>query len=323
MGNDVLAVTTYTGLHDEHGHNAIDALHELKEDDHHPAGPAQDLHSAHTAAVPQNLATTLDDHKDPNDHTLDAPVFVIGGDHEEDYTKDVEMDPASAETEPNAAQLRRDRQSTVEDVINTYLIAKPSGEREKASSSTYAPSARSLQSIPFEADPVADSAESPLLRKHSTPPAPVGDRPGGVNAEFPMVSGSKPSPEGYQKPSTISRAVSMLSEISARSGLQTSSLRSIKQNKRNASANLTARPYYHYKRAVQNSGHQRAGRSLAEKWYRPLRHEPRSKRLQGTESTNGTILLRQQENQSESFTKVITGLESLMREALTISGARY
>ncbi|KAK3173179.1 hypothetical protein OEA41_006508 [Lepraria neglecta] len=86
MGNDVLAVPTYTGLHDEHGHNAIDALHELKEHDYHPAGPAQDLHSAHTAAVPQNLATTPDD-------------------HEEEYTKDVEMDPASAETEPNAAQL--------------------------------------------------------------------------------------------------------------------------------------------------------------------------------------------------------------------------
>ena len=205
MGNDVLAVPTYTGLHDEHGHNAIDALHELKEHDYHQAGPAQDLHSAHTATVPQNLATTLDDHEDPNDHTLDAPVFVIGSDHEEEYTKDVVMDPASAETEPNAVQLRRDRQSTVEDVINTYLIAKPSGEREKASSSTYAPSARSLQSIPFEADPVADSAESPLLPKPPTPPAPAGDRPGGVNAEFPLVSGSKPSPEGTQKPSPVTR----------------------------------------------------------------------------------------------------------------------
>ena len=94
MGNDVLAAPTYTGLHDEHGHNAIDALHELKEHDYHPAGPAQDLHSAHTATVPQNLATTLGDHEDPNDHTLDAPVFVIGNDHEEEYTKDVETGKA-------------------------------------------------------------------------------------------------------------------------------------------------------------------------------------------------------------------------------------
>ena len=114
--------------------------------------------------------------------------------------------------------------------------------------------------------------------------------------------------------------MSMLSEISARSGLQTSSLRSVKQHKRNASANLTARPYHHYKRAAQYSGHQRAGRTLAEKWYRPLRHEPHSKRLQGTESTNGTTILRQQENQGESFTKVITDLESLLEEALTIAG---
>lgn len=115
----MLAVPTYTGLHDEHGHNAIDVLHELKEHYYHPAGPAQDLHSAHTAAVSHSLATTLDDHEDPNDHTLDAPVLVIGSYHERKHTKNVEMDPASAETEPNAAQLRRDMQSTVEDVINT------------------------------------------------------------------------------------------------------------------------------------------------------------------------------------------------------------
>ena len=93
MGNDVLAVPTYTGLYDEHGHNAINVLHELKEHYYHPAGPAQDLHSAHTAAVPQNLATNLDDHEDPNDHTLDTPVFVIGSDHEEEHTKNCRDGP--------------------------------------------------------------------------------------------------------------------------------------------------------------------------------------------------------------------------------------
>lgn len=73
--------------------------------------------------------------------------------------------------------------------------------------------------MPFEADPVPDSAESPLLPKSSTPLAPAGDRSGGVNAELPLVSDSKPSPEGTQIPSPVSRAMSMLSEISARSGL--------------------------------------------------------------------------------------------------------
>ena len=317
MGSDVLAVPTYVGLHDEHGHNAIDALYELKEHDYHPAGPAKDLHSPHMAAIARNLATTLVDDEGPNDDALDAPVYVIGSDHEEQNTQDVETDPASAGIQTNAAQLRQEQRNAVEDVLNDYTIAKHVVGRDKAPSSTHPPSARSLQSVPFEAGPITDSAESPLLPKSSTSPAPVApvdDKSTSVNVEI------SSSPEKSQKPSPVNRAMSMLSEISARSGLQASSLRSIKQHKRSASTNLTARPSHHRNRAAQNSSYQRVRRTLAEGGYRPLRRGPPSQHFQGMETSNETIVLRQQENQSESFTKAINDLESLLKEALNIAG---
>ena len=330
MRNDVLAVPTYTGLRDEHGHNAVGALHEIKGQDHH-AVPSEDLRSAPTSPMANSIAVLDDDHGKAHVDALEAPIFIIGGDHEEDNLKQGELTDDLANPEVEAVPQERGQISELlaqsplseshmkEQVTEDYLFAGGPVKDKRTPSSVYSTSVGSLKSIKLEADQVADQVKSPLLPTTS-PQAPNNTEPAVPVAELPLIQSTKSTPDKTQKPSPVSRAMSLLSEMSARSGIQAPSLRSFRQQMKSGSPNLTSRPHRHRKRTSGHSGQQRAEIIANRRGYRPLQHVNRREYLGETDSTNGAVVLQNQYAQGEGFAKVISDLEGLLKEALNLAG---
>ena len=316
MTNDVLAVPTYTGLRDKHGHNAFDALHELQGQVHHIV-PLEDPHSAPRSSPSILIPALDDDHGKSHVAPLTAPVFVIGDEEDNLANPEVEAVP-------------REREEIIESTVQSLLSeprkeqdtpkSAPAGgpvEEKGIPSSIYSPSTRSLQSIRLEADQVVDSVKSPLLSR-TLPEGFDETKPEVTVAELPLIESTKSTPDKTQKPSPVSRAMSILSEMSARSGIQAPSLRSLQQQLRSGSPKFTSRPHRQHKHTSEHSGRQR-GRITAEKrGYRPLQPDHRREHLGETDSTNGTV--QHQHVQGEGFAKVISDLEGLLKEALNLAG---
>ncbi len=330
MSNDVLAVPTYTGLRDEHGHNATDALHEIRSHDHH-AVPSEDLRSAPRSPM-SNPSPALDyDHAQAHVEALEAPVFIIGSDHEDDNLKQAELIDDLANPEAEAIPQKNRQISELpaqspqwesrmrEQVTEDHLVARFSVKDMTTASSVYSPLVRSLESIKLEADQVVDNMKSPLLPKTS-PRTPDDTKPALAVAELPVIQSTKSTPDKTQKPSPVSRAMSLLSEMSARSGIRAPSLRSLRQQMKSGSPNFTTRSHRHRKRTSEHSGHQRTRMIANKRGYRPLQRDHHQEHLGETDSTNGTIVLQHQHAQGESFAKVIRDLEGLLKEALSLAG---
>ena len=328
MSNDVLAVPTYTELRDKHGHNALDALHEIKGQVHH-AVPSEDPRSAPRSPT-SNPIPVLDDAQEKSHvEPLAAPVFVIGNEDEALEQEESCDDRANPEVEAVPQERQHISEPPVqpllsesrmkEQVTENYLPVGGPVNVNRVPSSIYSPSVRSLQSIRFEADQVGDNMKSPLLPRTS-PQAPHETNPEVPVAELPLIQSTKSTPDKTQKPSPVSRAMSLLSEMSARSGIQAPSLRSLRQQMKSGSPNLTSRPHRQRKRTSEHSGHQRARTITNKRGYRPLQHDHHQEHLGETDSTNGTVVLQHQHAQGEGFAKVISDLEGLLKEALNLAG---
>ena len=330
MSNDVLAVPTYAGLRDEHGHNAVGALHEIKGQDHH-AVPSEDLPSALRSPIANSIAVLDDDHGKAHVDALETPVFIIGSDHEEDNLKQGEStnDLANPEVEAIAqergqfsnlpAQFPLSESSMKEQATEDYLLAGGPVKDERTPSSVYSPSVRSLKTIKLEADQLGDNVESPLLPRASPRACDDIDLVVPV-AELPLIQSTNSTPDKTQKPSPVSRAMSLLPEMSARTGIQAPSLRSLRQQMKSGSPNFTSRPHHHHKRTSEQLGHRRARMIANERGYRPLQHCNRREHLGEPDSTNGAVVLQHQHAQGEGFAKVISDLEGLLKEALNLAG---
>ena len=327
IGNDVLAVPTYTGLRDDHGHNAVDALHEIKGQDHH-AVASEDLRSA---PIANSIAVLNDDHGKAHVDALEAPVFIIGSDHEEDNLNQGELTDELVNPEVEAVAHERGQISESpaqsppsdprmkEKATEDYRLAGNPVKDKRVPSSVYSSSIRSLKSIKLEADQIVDNVESPLLPRTSSR---ASDDTGLAVpvTELPLIQSTDSTPDKAQKPSPVSRAMSLLSEMSARTGIQAPSLRSLRQQMKSGSPNYTSRPRRHRKRTSEHSGHQRARTIANKRDYKPLQHENRRQYLSETHSTNGAVVLQHQHGQGEGFAKVISDLEGLLKEALNLAG---
>ena len=330
MSNDVLAVPTYTGLRDEHGHNAIGALNELKGQEHH-AVASEDLRSAPRSPIASSIAVLDDDHGKAHADALEVPVFVVGSDHEENNFEQGELtlDLANAEKEA-VAQERRPiselpaqpplSESLVKDrVTEDYLLAGGPDKGKRIPSSVYSPSVRSLTSMKLEADQIVDNLKSPLLPKITPRASDDTDLPVPI-AEVPLTQSTGSTTDKTQKPSPVSRTMSLLSEMSARTGIQAPSLRSLRHQMKSGSPNFTSRPHRHHKRTTEHAGYQQARMITNERGYRPLQLDNRWEHLGETDSTNGAVVLQHQHAQGEGFAKVISDLEGLLKEALNLAG---
>ena len=219
------------------------------------------------------------------------------------------------------AQLPPVKKSTIQHVSSHYLNAKPLAASEKASIDRYSPSVSSLESVPLNADEDIPSQDSPLLAKSSQIDSPVKDKQEkkiDSDVDKTSAAGVGDHFQGSPKLSTASRAMSMLSEISARTGLQASSLSSMTRRRKRgstANSNLTTKPRRRSRYVPPNSGVLSAG-----KGYKALSDEIQVERLENTETTDRLLALRSQQNKGTGFTKIIQDLESLLDQALTIAG---
>lgn len=287
----------------------------------------------------QVVLTSSAGHGHSYEDASEVPVFVVGDDNDEigartpgvpDEHDDLEF-PNRLEVENHPldgpkisallAQLSPVRQSTVKDVTAHSLTAEPFVAPKKTSTDNYSPSVSSLESVPLNADEGVLSPDSPLLPRPSQVIPSVNRERGkkiDSNVEKTTAVESRTRPQKPPKPSTASRAMSMLSEISARTGLQTPSLHSITRRRQNGStalSNLTARPHRHPRHSPQDGGKRSAG-----KGYKALNDETEVGRLESTDSTDWFRALRNQQKSGTAFTKVIQDLESLLNQALTIAG---
>ena len=219
------------------------------------------------------------------------------------------------------AQLPPVKKSTIQHVSNHYLNAEPLAALEKASIERYSPSVSSLESVPLNTDEGVLRQDSPLLPKASQIDSPVKDKQEkkvDSDVDKNSAAGVGDHYQGSPKLSTASRAMSMLSEISARTGLQAPSLSSMTRRRKRgstANSNLTTKPRRHSRYVPPNSGMLSAG-----KGYKALSDEIQIERLENTDNTDRLLALRDQQKNGTGFTKIIQDLESLLNQALTIAG---
>lgn len=286
VGQAAQPILTSSG---DHGHSHCEISHEqisTNEDDQFDKGngiaPTPDEHGAISDSAPQGQANNQ-----------------LSGQHISDLL----------------AQLPPIRQSTSQDV------ASPSADPEKPPKDTYAPSLTSIETLPLDADVGDVTPVSPLLPKSQEIHTPINV--GRWNQRELPAKDAQDSSQRPNKPSPASRAMSLLSDISAKTGMQTPSLRSITRRKKSDSttlSSLTTRPYHPFKRAGKDAERLGTSTARARTGYSSLGNGYQPRRLKGTDNTNGTLVVRQQEKNDESFTKVIHDLESLLKEALSIAG---
>ena len=356
IAEDQQAVPTYTGLGDGDHHKAVDVLTRVAEHDHvvadrsksslHKTSSQSKLPSASPVHQPQDLLgksragrtavghaaqpvlTSSAGHGHSHDEASETPVFIIGENNEErdvraptayerdnpDFSTDTEEgnDPLDGpKISALLAQLPPLRQSTMKDVNPHSLTTEPFVAPKRASMNTYSGSASSLESVALNADEGVSSQDSPLLPKPSRLISPA------KREREEMID----DVEDSQKPRKLSaanRAMSMLSGISARTGLRTPSSRSITARRKSGStvvSNLTTRPHRQFRHAPQHGGALSAG-----KGYKTLGDETQARKLEHTDSTDRFRALQNQQKNGTAFTKVIQDLESLLSQALTIAG---
>ncbi len=274
-------------------------------------------------------------HEDPSE----PPVFIVGDDDEEGGFKapvavNKRDNPDSSPLGENTsdpldgpkisallAQLPPVRRTTIDQVSAYSLTVEPSAAPKKTSTEPYSRSVSSLESVPLNTDEGVLGQESPLLPKSSQFNSPIkGEQEELIDSdvEARLAAEPKHSPQKTPKLSTASRAMSMLSEISARTGLQAPSLSSITRRRKRGStaiSNLTTKPHRHLRRSPQDSGIRSAGQG-----YIALSDGMQVGELESTDSTDRFMASRHQQKNGAGFTKIIQDLESLLNQALTIAG---
>ena len=339
----------------DHDHIATDrpksALHKAaSKEKPGPTSPVNQSHNlpmkprAGEAVVGQAarpILTSGSGHDHANEDPSEAPVFNVGDDKEErDFKAPVDSNerdksdyspPQENKSDPLdgpkisvlLAQLPPVRRSTTEHVSTHYLTAEPFAVLGKASTGTNSPSESSLESVTLHSDGGILSQDSPLLPKFPQASSPVkGEQEERIDSEVDENSNSaaelRHSLRQPPKTTTASRAMSMLSELSARTGLQAPSLSSMTRRRKRgstANANLTTKPRRHFRQAPHDSG-----MLAASKGYKALSDEVQVERLESTDSTDRFLALRNQQKNGTGFTKIIQDLESLLNQALTIAG---
>jgi len=287
--------------------------------------------------VTQSTLTPSSAHGQMDVVESEAPLFVIEDNNDEMIESQnipITQNEATLDTHQNKqdislsgqrisdllAELPPLRQSTVDDIVNHHLIARVPANSVPVLSTKHSSLMSSLHSVPLNEEEHAASPVSPLIPKPLEIPGSLvqEDRD---DATAPLIGDSRRSSQAIAKSSTLSRAMSMLSDLSARSRLRTPSLHSsVEQKSTGPTSNLTARPNYRSKRNARDVEQLRAKTMQPRRGYKPLIDGNLQRRPGASSSTDRTLILHQQDKQGESFTKVITDLESLLKEALTIAG---
>lgn len=322
-------------LHNALSHGSLKSMKSMNT----PTQPNQVLRKpsidhAASGEVAQPPLTPSNDHGHIQGDKSDPPIFVIeDGSDEEVENRDILIPQHEASLDHDIgereqflngqrisdllAQLPPIKQATV-DAVRFPTTAVPI-KSEQATSNERSSPVSSLHSLLLNEVEGSSSPVSPLIPKPLEPPFTHGtDRDEDTT---PLVGDTRRSSQVTAKVSPIGRAMSMLSDLSGRSRGRTPSLQtSVDQKSTDSTSNLTTRPLYRSKRDAQDIKCLRAITMPVRQGYKPLTNDKQEQRLAASTSIEGTSLLRQQDKQGEGFTKVITDLELLLKEALNIAG---
>ena len=333
----ILAVPYHTGLSNEHLHQAaIDALKGAVKHDHKASQPAIDVQSTPsretikpTASVtqaqglPQESATghflpsqaeeptssiTDDSSNKPNDH-FDAPDFVVGDDHDSNGASSDKISHDNNYSLPLSGRQISELLAELPPMTQRKCIEVQAPLETPKIRASNMKSSPGLSFIPLELtrdqiDDTASLAAVPLPKDTEV------TRPEAIEADDQATAAlmpfTRPSSQATRRFSSVSRAMSLISELSSRSGVKTSSLRSFtKYMKVDSPPNLTRRPSSHSRRTARATSQV---------------DDDQQNLLGPTNYEMGSQSYQSQQSHSEGFTRVITDLESVFNEALSIAG---
>lgn len=353
---DILAIPYHEVLDNSHSHmTAVDALKDAVKPDHrHQSRLSSDAVSSTETVKTGVIKTQLNqlpgtpskDHVSSSQgipgHPMvddpEAPLFVIGDDNDaKSEIRDVSarqdestikspqtgQDPllSGRKLSKLLADLPPLRQTTEDETINPYTIATPAVGQGLAHPTNRSSLVSSLQSIALNEEERLASPVSPLVPK----PLEISmssEHKGLDESEVPLIEESRRASQATKRLSTVSRAVSILSNLSGRSRGRTLSLNSSVEHKSTeltSVSNLTARTKYRLRNG-RDVDRLLANVIPARRGYKPLIDKDQPRSLGPSNDTDATLILRHQERQNSGFNKVISDLESLLKEALDIAG---
>ena len=254
--------------------------------------------------------------KHPPQSIPGTPLFVIGDKNDRD---DSMISPITRSQSIKAplldgpqlssllAELPSVNQSSLDQFSRQHLTVKSSTSLGEEILSPYSNFLPAEPSMSVGTGDNVDNQASPLLSDH------VSTVVESTAAEK-RVSSSRRS----SKLSAVSKALSIFSELSSRSGIPSPSRNAgtVKKGSAVIDSNLTARPSHRPIRTVRGTPGQ-GPKKASVKQHHKHTSANRYQRLDDTESTNGALALQKHD---ESFTKVISNLEHLLKEALVIAG---
>lgn len=346
LDDEILAVPYHAGITNEHSHQAaVDALKDVVKHDHPVDQVAPKIHStpshenikpnaevikeellkqesptkqALPSQAPDTVLQSAGDLENPGSEEAEAPVFVIGDDHGNvfelsDRLTTQHEDPGPGEQasllsgrqiSDLLAELPPMRQGALKNSISHCPIRTAAAALQESTSKENSKSttAESLHSVALDGDegdqPEATEIVAPEVIEFND------------EATSPLIPDTRRSSQATRRFSSVSRAMSMLSEISARSGFKTSSHRSSPRYEKIGSSNLTARP-------SSRSGRNALETSAVREGYKAPSDDNQH---DGSNAKDERTNFQSQQTNGEGFAKVITDLESVLNEALSIAG---
>ena len=352
--NGILAVLYHSETSNDHSHQAaVNALKDAARHDHSQASLfVSNIHGAasHETSKPQAVMTeghdnplevspnqdvseqaerpTLshaEDIQEAEDEGAHAPLFVIGDDHEKgrEASHGIALldDHSSKEAAPKSggpqisdllAELPPLRPVTLKDIVSDDSAATKTVELGKVRSRRQSSSVSSLHSIALDQHEGVSRPISPVLSEARENAALAETAEEHDDATVPLVPDTRRSSQVTTRFS-VSRAMSILSEMGARSGIKTPSLRSsTKYKKLDSGPTLTARP----KRRSKRGETEELPATVEDEAL--IKHDRLNS--SGTPNKDPDLVVRSGENHGEGFTRVISDLESVLNEALSIAG---
>lgn len=262
--------------------------------------------------VVQSEARPVADPGQPHDALADTQAFIIGD------TDDEKADGVIALPERRVSPTGIGETAINHD--NQQSSAGTLPALDTAFLNQTARSVSSSHSIPLDKDEDIMKPVTPLLTNAPHFDVLVEEEKLD-DATAPLIPGTRRSSRNTAKASPISRALSILSELSSRSMISGSSFgSSTKDKRRDSYSHLTRKPNSNFNRIATNVERSSSIYTPAKRKYKALADDEEKRQIGASNSTDGTLLLRQHSTNGESFTRVITDLESLLKEALNIAG---
>ena len=258
---------------------------------------------------------------------VEQSVLIFGDDPDEglksshdtlhQHGNDQSLEQASSLNGPQISELLSGlppvRQIVVDGTLNDNEPATTMADAQQTRSSGHPISVSNLHSEALDQAEDAGRPVSPVLSKVIEYAAPAEAAEHDDEAMMPMIPDNRRSSQAAAHFSSVSRAMSMLSETSIRSGLRSSSLGSSRYKKLGSTENLTTRPRSCSKPQVLDRAPANKGHKI------PVDNGQNSER--GTaNSRTGSTASQPKKTLGNGFTKAIRDIESVLQEALDIVG---